>query len=62
MFGPDFIAWLAALRLPEYDLRAVDRQFELRFEGAWTATTMWVIPALAIVNELRSRAAIEPSY
>src|SRR3712207_7608641 len=29
----------------------------LRFEGPWLETTMWEIPALAIVNELRSRAA-----
>ncbi|MBC9035101.1 nicotinate phosphoribosyltransferase [Sphingomonas sp. JC676] len=59
MFSPDFIAWLAGFRLPEYELRKVDGQYELRFEGAWTETTMWEIPALAIVNELRSRAAMK---
>jgi nicotinate phosphoribosyltransferase len=59
MFAPDFIAWLADFRLPEYELRVVDGQFELRFEGPWTHTTMWEIPALAIVNELRSRAAMK---
>jgi nicotinate phosphoribosyltransferase len=58
MFAPDFIAWLAAFRLPEYDLRKVDGQYELRFEGPWAHTTMWEIPALAIINELRSRAAM----
>ena len=58
MFAPDFIAWLADFRLPDYDLRTVDGQFELRFEGPWTHTTMWEIPALAIVNELRARAAM----
>ncbi|MBO9624476.1 MAG: nicotinate phosphoribosyltransferase [Sphingomonas sp.] len=58
MFAPDFIAWLADFRLPEYELRAVDGQYELRFEGPWTETTMWEIPALAIVNELRARAAL----
>jgi nicotinate phosphoribosyltransferase len=58
MFAPDFIAWLAEFRLPEYELRSVDGQFELSFEGPWTHTTMWEIPALAIVNELRSRAAM----
>ncbi len=59
MFAPDFIAWLADFRLPEYELKTVDGQFELRFAGPWTHTTMWEVPALAIVNELRSRAALK---
>ncbi len=58
MFAPEFIAWLADFRLPPYELRKVDGQYELRFEGPWTHTTMWEIPALAIINELRSRAAM----
>ncbi len=58
MFAPDFIAWLADFQLPAYDLRIVDGQFELRFDGPWTHTTMWEIPALAIVNELRARGAM----
>ncbi len=58
MFAPDFLAWLADFRLPDYDLRRVDGQFELQFAGPWTHTTMWEIPALTIVNELRSRAAM----
>lgn len=59
MFAPDFIAWLADFRLPEYELRKVEGQYELHFEGPWTHTTMWEIPALAIVNELRSRATLK---
>src|SRR6201996_8364573 len=35
MFAPDFIAWLADFHLPAYDLRKVDGQYELRFEGSW---------------------------
>ena len=58
MFAPDFLAWLADFQLPDYDLRRVDGQFELQFAGPWTHTTMWEIPALTIVNELRSRAAM----
>jgi nicotinate phosphoribosyltransferase len=58
IFDPDFLAWLAEFRLPDYDLRRVDGQFELTFEGPWTHTMMWEIPALAIVNELRARAAM----
>lgn len=59
MFAPDFLAWLADFRLPDYELRTIDGQFELHFDGLWTHTTMWEIPALAIVNELRSRAALK---
>jgi nicotinate phosphoribosyltransferase len=56
MFSGDFLAWLADFSLPEYELRKAGGQYELRFAGPWTHTTMWEIPALAIVNELRSRA------
>jgi nicotinate phosphoribosyltransferase len=58
MFAPDFLAWLATFQLPDYELRTVDGQFELRFAGPWTHTTLWEVPALAIVNELRARAAL----
>ena len=59
MFSPDFINWLATFRLPEYELRKVDGQYELHFHGPWTHTTMWEIPALAILNELRSRQVMK---
>jgi nicotinate phosphoribosyltransferase len=58
MFEPEFLAWLKDFQLPEYDLRSVDGQFELHFSGPWTHTTMWEIPALSIINELRARAAM----
>lgn len=58
IFHPDFLAWLADFRLPEYELRQNDGQLELHFHGSWMETTMWEIPALAIINELRSRAAM----
>ncbi|QQV76635.1 nicotinate phosphoribosyltransferase [Sphingomonas aliaeris] len=58
MFAPDFLEWLADFQLPEYELRRVDGQFDLRFAGPWMMTTMWEIPALSVINELRSRAAM----
>ena len=58
MFTPDFIAWLADFRLPEYELAREDGQYRLTFAGPWTHTTMWEIPALSIINELRARAAM----
>lgn len=59
IFSPGFIDFLAGYQLPEYDLRKVDGQFELQFDGRWQDTSLWEIPALAIINELRSRAAIK---
>jgi nicotinate phosphoribosyltransferase len=59
MFGADFLAWLADFQLPEYELSRAEGQYRLQFHGPWTHTTMWEIPALAIVNELRSRAAMK---
>jgi nicotinate phosphoribosyltransferase len=58
IFSPEFLAFLEGFTLPDYELRTVDGQFELHFHGKWTHTTMWEIPALAIINELRSRAAM----
>ena len=59
MFAPDFLAWLATVQLPEYELARRDGQYLLRFAGPWMLTTLWEIPALAIVNELRVRAALQ---
>lgn len=58
IFDPKFLAWLADFALPEYELHRDDGQYVLHFAGPWTHTTMWEIPALAIINELRSRAAL----
>ena len=35
-----------------------DGQFELTFEGRWPDVMLWEIPALAVIMELRSRAAL----
>jgi len=60
IFSPEFLDWLADFQLPEYELTVKDGQFELTFPGPWMYTSMWEIPALAIINELRSRAAMKP--
>lgn len=59
MFSPDYVAWLEGFRFPAYHLEKRDGQYELTFEGPWVETTMWEIPALAIINELRSRAVLK---
>ena len=55
MFSPEFMDWLEGFRFPEYLLEKRDGQYVLTFHGPWVETTMWEIPALAILNELRSR-------
>jgi nicotinate phosphoribosyltransferase len=59
IFAPEFLDWLVSFQLPEYDLQKQDGQYVLHFDGPWTHTTMWEVPALAIINELRSRAALK---
>jgi nicotinate phosphoribosyltransferase len=58
IFSPEFLRWLEDFSLPEYELDRQDGQFVLNFPGRWSHTTMWEIPALGIINELRSRAAL----
>lgn len=59
IFEPGFLKYLETFRLPEYRLEQRDGQFVLEFHGRWVQTSMWEIPALAIINELRSRAAMK---
>jgi nicotinate phosphoribosyltransferase len=59
IFKPDFLAWLETFQLPPYELRIVDGEYELLFEGPWQETTLWEIPALSIINELKSRAVLK---
>src|SRR5215471_9999093 len=59
IFDPEFLAWLSDFQLPEYHLRREEGQYVLDFAGLWTHTSMWEIPALAIISELRSRAALK---
>jgi nicotinate phosphoribosyltransferase len=59
MFAPEFIQWLEGFRFPAYALEKTGDQYELVFEGPWLETTMWEIPALAVIMELHSRAVLK---
>ena len=59
LFSAEFLAWLGEFRLPEYDLRVEDGQFRIDFSGPWAEVTLWEIPVLSIISELRSRAAMK---
>ncbi|WP_448950448.1 nicotinate phosphoribosyltransferase [Labrys neptuniae] len=57
IFRPEFLDWLADFSLPDYDLRIENGDYVLEFDAPWSQATMWEVPALAIINELKSRAA-----
>ena len=58
LFTGEFIDWLKGYRLPDYSLRVEDGQYRIDFEGGWADVTLWEIPVLSIISELRSRAAM----
>ncbi|MCZ2328008.1 nicotinate phosphoribosyltransferase [Bartonella sp. F02] len=59
IFEPNFLHWLEKFQLPEYELTRKNGQYILRFDGPWAYSSMWEIPALSIISELRSRAALK---
>ena len=60
MFEPAFLQWLEHdFCLSAFDLSQEDGQISLVFHGLWTATTMWEIYALSIIDELRTRASLK---
>ncbi|HVC48360.1 MAG TPA: nicotinate phosphoribosyltransferase [Terracidiphilus sp.] len=60
IFEPAFLEWLERdFRLSDFELEIRDGQISLRFDGLWTATTMWEIYALAVIDELKTRASLK---
>jgi nicotinate phosphoribosyltransferase len=60
IFEPAFLDWLEHdFRLSDYHLSVHDGQIQLTFDGPWTETTMWELYALAILDELKTRAMLK---
>jgi len=60
IFEPAFLDWLEhGFHLSDYQLRVSDGQIHLSFEGPWPETTMWELYALAILDELKTRAHLK---
>jgi nicotinate phosphoribosyltransferase len=60
IFEPGFLEWLEGdFRLSDYELGVEEGQLVLRFNGPWTATTLWEIYALSIIDELKTRASLK---
>ena len=59
IFEPAFLGWLEnGFRLSDYDVIEQSGQLVLRFAGLWTEVTMWEIYGLALMSEMKTRAAL----
>jgi nicotinate phosphoribosyltransferase len=63
IFEPAFLDWLEhAFRLSDYEIEEGQDeqagQLVIRFSGLWSAVTMWEVYSLAIVSEMKTRAAL----
>lgn len=58
LFREDFLSWFRNFSLPDYDLRIEGDQYVIDFTGSWAEVSLWEIPVLSIISELRSRAAM----
>jgi nicotinate phosphoribosyltransferase len=59
IFEPGFLEWLERdFHLSDYTVSESDGQLVLRFHGLWTEVTMWEVYALALVSEMKTRAAL----
>lgn len=59
IFEPAFLDWLEhGFKLSDYEISEHDGQLAIRFSGLWTEVTMWEVYSLAIVSEMKTRAAL----
>jgi len=59
IFEPAFLDWLEHdFRLSDYEISVHEGQIVLRFSGLWTEVTMWEIYGLALLSEMKTRAAL----
>ncbi len=58
LFSADFLQWLKDYQLPEFELAKRDGQYIVDIHGGWAEVSLWEIPLLAIISELRSRSAM----
>ena len=57
LFTAEFLQWLKEFQLPEFELSKQDGQYRIDIHGTWAQVSLWEIPLLTIISELRSRAA-----
>lgn len=52
MFPEGYLKFLLGLRLPPYELRVVDGQFEIEFAGKWSEAIYWETLVLSLLNHM----------
>jgi nicotinate phosphoribosyltransferase len=59
IFEPAFLEWLEHdFKLSDYVISEHEGQLIIRFSGLWSEVTMWEVYSLAIVSEMKTRAAL----
>jgi len=59
IFEPAFLNYLEHdFKLSDYEVTETGGQLVIRFSGLWTEVTMWEVYSLAIVSEMKTRAAL----
>jgi len=59
IFQPEFLEWLEnSFQLSDYEISEHEGQLVIRFSGLWSEVTMWEVYSLAIVSEMKTRAAL----
>jgi nicotinate phosphoribosyltransferase len=58
LFSAGFLQWLKHYKLPDYELTKQDGQYQIDIHGKWADVSLWEIPLLTIISELRSRTAM----
>jgi len=60
IFTPNYLKFLETYQLPEYELiKTDDGQYDLRSADKWSRSTMWEMPFLTILNEMKTRAQLK---
>ena len=57
-FSREFLAFLARLRLPPFDLEVRGDEFHLEIEASWPETILWETLILSALSELLARAGL----
>jgi nicotinate phosphoribosyltransferase len=59
IFEPAFLDWLEHHhKLSDYEILEHAGQLTIRFSGLWSEVTLWEVYSLAIVSEMKTRAAL----
>ncbi|MDZ4277516.1 MAG: nicotinate phosphoribosyltransferase, partial [Dehalococcoidia bacterium] len=59
LFSEEFLAFLAGLRLPDFELARESSTYKIEVEASWPEVTCWETLSLCVVTELYGRALMD---